>query len=132
MNYWLLKTEPHTFSWEELKAKTSEPWDGVRNYQARNFMKDMKKGDLCFIYHSGDEKAIQGIATCVNEHYPDPTTDDPAWVCIDIAFFKDINRKISLKELKANPEMKGLLLLTHSRLSVMPVNEDIWNKILSL
>lgn len=132
MNFWLLKTEPHTFSWEDLKSRQSEPWDGVRNYQARNFMKEIKKGDLCFIYHSGDDKAIQGVAKCVKEYYPDPTTDDPAWVCMDIAFHMEINKKVTLKELKENPEMKGLLLLTHSRLSVMPVSEDIWNKILAL
>ncbi|MBK6339701.1 MAG: EVE domain-containing protein [Bacteroidetes bacterium] len=90
MKYWLLKTEPNTFSWQELKERKSEPWDGVRNYQARNYLREISVGDFCFIYHSGEEKQIVGLAKCVKSNYPDPTAPGESWVCIDLAFEKDL------------------------------------------
>jgi predicted RNA-binding protein with PUA-like domain len=132
MKYWLLKTEPNTFSWQELKKRKSEPWDGVRNYQARNYMREISVGDFCFIYHSGEEKQIVGLAKCVKSNYPDPTAPGEAWVCIDLAFEKDLKRPLTLKELKEDPFFIDLPLIKHTRLSVMPVPDFIYERIIQL
>lgn len=132
MKYWLLKTEPNTFSWQELKERKSEPWDGVRNYQARNYLREISVGDFCFIYHSGEEKQIVGLAKCVKSNYPDPTAPGESWVCIDLAFEKDLRKALTLAELKADPFFIDLPLIKHTRLSVMPVPEYIYQRIMEL
>jgi predicted RNA-binding protein with PUA-like domain len=102
--YWLLKTEPDTFSYEDLISKKVAPWDGVRNYQARNFIKEMKKNDLAFIYHTGQEKSVVGIAQVVSEYYPEIVKSEPnsSWVQIDIVAEKKLKKPISLDEMKKN------------------------------
>ncbi|KGI76867.1 EVE domain-containing protein [Oleiagrimonas soli] len=149
MNYWLMKSEPDTFSLDDLERKGSEPWDGVRNYQARNFMRDdMRVGDKVFFYHSNcDVPGIVGIAKVASKPYPDPTQfdpkshyfdaksarDNPRWVLVDIAFVKRLKRTISLAELKDDPALEGMPLVRKgNRLSVMPVDAAHWKHILSL
>ena len=150
MSYWLLKTEPRTYSWEDLKAEPGrrDYWDGVRNYQARNLMKSMKVGDLAFFYHSVVKpQAIMGIVKIVREAYPDPTQFDfnsryfdpkstpenPRWVAVDIEYVTDILPPITREELKAIPELQTMMLLKKgSRLSVQPVTPEEWQTILAL
>ncbi len=149
MNYWLMKTEPEDFSIDHLARRKREPWTGVRNYQARNFMRDgMRDGDEVFIYHSNcAEPGIAGIARVVDQAYPDPTQfkraskyfdpkstlDAPRWWMVDVAFVRKLVRHIPLTELKAQPELEGMPLLARgSRLSVQPVAKSFWRFILSL
>jgi predicted RNA-binding protein with PUA-like domain len=132
MNYWLMKTEPETFSWEQLVKDKKATWDGVRNYMARNNMKLMKKGDQVFIYHSGGSKEVVGMAEVTKEFYPDPTTDDPAWVVVDVKPLKALKHPVSLARVKADERLKDIALVRNSRLSVMPLNEDDFNIILQL
>jgi predicted RNA-binding protein with PUA-like domain len=127
MNYWLIKSEPSVFSIDEMKTKKVEPWNGVRNYQARNFMKEMQTGDLCFFYHSNaKETGIVGLVKVVREHYPDP--DDTRFVCVDVEYQKHIPL-LSLKCLKEIKEIEHLALFHQSRLSVQPI-DDISAKII--
>ena len=128
MKYWLLKSEPNTWSWEDQKAKgkKGEEWDGVRNYQARNNMKEMKKGDLCFFYHSVKEKRVVGIVEVLNEAHPDSTTDDPRWECVDVVAVMDFPTPVSLDDIKAEPALEGMVLVNNSRLSVQPVLKKEW------
>lgn len=149
MKYWLMKSEPDEFSIDDLKKVKAEPWDGVRNYQARNMMRDeMKKGDLAFFYHSNcDEPGIVGIMTIHKEGYPDPTAFDPAdkhhdpksdpdnprWFLVDVKYKKKLKRTISLKELRDKKPLKDMKLLQKgNRLSVMPVSRKEWDYILGL
>jgi predicted RNA-binding protein with PUA-like domain len=151
MQYWLMKSEPETFSIDDLKSrpKKTEAWDGVRNYQARNFMRDdMKKGDPILFYHSNCETpGIVGIAEVAREAYPDHTAQDPKsryydpkatsenprWFMVDVKFVKKFPHTLSLVELKANPALKDMLLVQKgSRLSVMPVKENEWKAILKM
>ncbi len=128
MKYWLLKSEPNTWSWEDQKAKgkKGEEWDGVRNYQARNNMKEMKKGDLCFFYHSVKEKRVVGIVEVLNEAHPDSTTDDPRWECVDVVAVMDFPTPVSLDDIKAEPALEEMVLVNNSRLSVQPVLKKEW------
>lgn len=119
MNYWLLKTEPETFSWDDLVKEKVSRWDGVRNFQARKNLKAMKKGDLAFFYHTGDEKAIVGIARVVKEFYPEP--HEPDWVAVDIAPERKLSRTLSLAEIKQERKLAGMVLVKVARLSVQPV-----------
>ncbi|MDY6942838.1 MAG: EVE domain-containing protein [Pseudomonadota bacterium] len=149
MAYWLMKTEPSTFSIDDLKAADVEPWDGVRNYQARNMMRDqMRVGDGAFIYHSNcPTPGIVGIARIVKEGYPDhtaqnpdspyydpkSTTDQPRWFMVDVRYERHLERTITLQELKAHPELHEMALVRKgNRLSVMPVSDVEWEFILSL
>jgi len=152
MGYWLMKSEPEEFGIVDLKKrpKKTEPWDGVRNYQARNFMRDdMKKGDKVFFYHSNcKEPGIVGIATISREAYPDPTAfdpkdshydpksdpDNPRWFLVDVKFERELTRTITLKEIKDQADkFEGLALIRRgNRLSVMPVSAAHWKSILSL
>ncbi len=149
MNYWLVKSEPDAFSIDDLKRKKREPWDGVRNYQARNFMRDdMRKGDPVFFYHSNcKDIGIVGIAEVASEAYPDPTqfdpddahydpkskSDDPRWMLVDLKFRRKLKRTISLDELKSCPELGDMALTRKgNRLSVMPVSDSEWKFILTL
>ena len=126
MNYWLLKSEPSTWSWDDQSKVKKEMWDGVRNYQARNNLMKMKKGDLCFFYHSVNEKKIVGIVEVVKEHYPDPTDKTNKFVVVDIKTKKKLKNSVSLKQIKSQKKLSHLALIKQSRLSVMPINEESW------
>lgn len=127
MAYWLFKSEPSTWGWDHQVAKGApEEWDGVRNYAARNFMRDMKVGDLGFFYHSVNEKRIVGIVRVAVESHPDSTTDDARWECVDIEAVKPVPNPVTLDEIKANPDLKEMILVNNSRLSVQPVTEREW------
>lgn len=132
MNYWLIKSEPNTYSYDDLVKKGKDHWDGVRNYAARNHMKAMKKGDLAFFYHSVDDKEIVGIAECVTEFYQDPTTDDDRWVVVDFAPKQKLNKPVSLDEIKKEPALANMILLKISRLSVQPVTKEEFDYILKM
>jgi len=130
MNYWLMKTEPETFSWDDMVRDKKATWDGVRNYAARNFMREMKKGDQVFIYHSGDSREVVAIAEVTKEHYPDPTIDDPTWSAVDLKPKTALKNPVSLAKIKADDRLQQIALVRQSRLSVMPLPEDAWNIIL--
>ena len=126
MNYWLLKSEPSTWSWDDQSKVKKEMWDGVRNYQARNNLMKMKKGDLCFFYHSVNEKKIVGVVEVVKEHYHDPTDKTNKFVVVDIKTKKKLKNSVSLKEIKSQKKLSHLALIKQSRLSVMPIDEESW------
>ena len=128
MAYWLFKSEPFKFSWDDLKAKgkTGEEWDGVRNYLARNNMRAMKIGDLGFFYHSNEGLEVVGICEVCALAHPDSTTDDPRWECVDIKAVMDMPKPVKLADVKANPKLEKMSLVTSMRLSVQPVTEDEW------
>jgi len=148
--YWLFKSEPASFSLDDLKGRpdATEPWDGVRNYQARNFLRDqIKAGDLVFFYHSNTaQPAIVGIAEVVRDGYPDWTAfdpqdphfdpgskpEEPTWYMVDVRFVRELPRPVTLAELKGVPSLSGMALLNRSRLSVQPVGEQEWLEILKL
>ena len=130
MNYWLVKTEPETFSWDDLTRDKKTVWDGVRNFQARTNLKSMKKDDTVFIYHTGDEKAIIGLAKIVKEAYPDPTDKD--WVVVEISADKKLKKPVSLAQVKSTKKLSNMVLVKASRLSVQPVREDEFALILEL
>ena len=131
-NYWLLKSEPNTWSWEDQVKSKIDMWDGVRNYQARNNLMKMKKKDLCFFYHSISEKSIVGIVEVVKEHYPDPTDKKNKFVVVDVKAIKNLKHPVSLEEIKNNKNLKNIALIKQSRLSVMPVTKTEWNEILKI
>jgi predicted RNA-binding protein with PUA-like domain len=148
-HYWLMKSEPDAFSIDDLKRKKQEAWDGVRNYQARNYMRDgMRVGDKVFFYHSNcAEPGIVGIATVATDAYPDPSQfdpkskyfdpgssrDNPRWLLVDVKFAKKLKRAITLKELQTDPALDGMVLVRKgSRLSVQPVDAGHWEHILGL
>lgn len=128
MAYWLFKSEPFKWSWEQQKAKgeAGEEWDGIRNYQARNNMRAMKVGDLGFFYHSNEGLDVVGIVEVCAESHPDSTTDDERWDCVDVKAVMDMPNPVTLKEIKANPKLSDMSLVTSMRLSVQPVKEDEW------
>ncbi len=126
MNYWLLKTDPETYSWEDLLKDKKTEWTGVRNYEARNNMKKMAVGDLALFYYSQKDPRIVGIVKIVSIAHPDSTDDTGMWWCVDIAPMKLLKKEISLCEIKIIPACKNMLLLKRSRLSVQPVTEMEW------
>ena len=128
MRYWLFKSEVSTWSWDQQVAKgeAGEEWDGVRNYQARNFMREMKLGDLGFFYHSQKEKEIVGIVEVCAEAHPDSSTEDDRWECVDIRAVKPVPKPVTREQCKAEPRLKDMMLLNNSRLSVQPVTEAEW------
>ena len=130
MNYWLVKTEPETYSWDDLIKDKKTTWDGVRNFQARSHLKAMKKGDVVFIYHTGEEKSVIGKAKVVKEPYPDPK--DNVWVVVDLAPDKKLKKPVSLSQIKSDKRLANMVLVRASRLSVQPVKEDEYGIILSL
>ncbi|WP_108263222.1 EVE domain-containing protein [Mangrovicoccus ximenensis] len=125
MRYWLFKSEPSTWSWDDQAAKgdAGEEWDGVRNYQARNFMREMKKGDRGFFYHSQKEKAVVGIIEVIAEVHPDSKAGDPRWECVDIKAVRPLETPVTLDMVKADPRLSEMVLAKNSRLSVQPVTE---------
>jgi len=122
MNYWLMKTEPSTFSWDDLMRDKKAVWDGVRNFQARNNLKAMKKGDLAFIYHSMDDKAVVGIAEITRENFPDPKDND--WTAVEIKPVKKLKNPVSLGTIKQEKRLSNMVLVKNSRLSVQPVRKE--------
>jgi len=132
INYWLLKSEPSTWSWEDQVKADVEMWDGVRNYQARNNLMSMKKKDLCFFYHSVSEKLIIGIVEVVKEHYPDPTDETGRFVVTDVRAKKKLKRAVSLEEIKNTPKLSSIALIKQSRLSVMPLTKNEWDIIIRI
>ncbi len=134
MRYWLFKSEPSTWGWQDQLAKgdVGEEWDGVRNYQARNFMREMALGDLGFFYHSQKEKAVVGIIEVCATAHPDSTTDDDRWDCVDIKAVESVNNPVTLDTIKADPRLSDMVLVKNSRLSVQPVTADEWNVIRGL
>lgn len=131
MAHWLYKSEPKAWSWEQQKAagEAGTVWTGVRNYQARNFMRAMQIGDRGFFYHSNDGLAIVGIVEVCALSHPDPTTDDPRWDCVDIRAVADMPRPVTLNEIKAEPRLSKMSLVTSFRLSVQPVTDEEWDLI---
>ena len=131
MKYWLFKSEPGTWSWDDQVAKgdAGEEWDGVRNYLARNNMREMRLGDLGFFYHSIGEKAVVGVVEVIAEAHPDSKTDDERWECVDVRAVEPLPRPVTLAEIKARPELAGMALVKQSRLSVSPVTEEEWRLI---
>jgi len=131
MRYWLFKSEPGTWGWDDQVAKgdTGEEWDGVRNYQARNNMREMKIGDRGFFYHSLKEKSIVGIVEVIAEAHPDSTTDDPRWECVDIKAVGPMPTPVTLDDCKNVPELSDMVLVNNTRLSVQPVTEREWQVI---
>ena len=132
MKYWLLKSEPDAWSWDNQVKEGASMWDGVRNYQARNNLKEMKKNDLCFFYHSVTERSIVGIVKVVKEYYPDPTDKTDRFVVVDVKATKKLKNPVSLDQIKENKKLKNIALVKQSRLSVMPINKIEWKEIIKL
>jgi predicted RNA-binding protein with PUA-like domain len=134
MNHWLFKTEPETFSWEMQKKRGAkgEPWSGVRNFAAAKHMKAMKKGDLGFFYHTGDEKQIVGIVEVIAEYKPDPTDETGKFGLVDVKAVKDVPKPVTLADVKSDPKLKTMVLVREPRLSVQPVTEAEWKHICKL
>ena len=132
MNYWLLKSEPSSWSWEDQQNVDKEMWDGVRNYQARNNLIKMKKGDLCFFYHSVTQKKIVGIVKIVKEYYPDPTDESNQFVAVDVKKYKNLKNPVTLETIKKEKKLSNLSLVKQSRLSVMPIDKKSWDLIIKI
>ena len=132
MKYWLVKSEPFKYSWNMMLKDKVTYWDGVRNYQARNNLKMMKKGDLVLFYHSNEGKEIVGVTKVVKEYYQDPTTEDEKWVVVDLRVDKTLKRPISLKEIKGDNSLKDIGLIRQSRLSVMEIKKEHFKYIINL
>lgn len=128
MAYWLLKTEPDDWSWDEQVASGAkgEAWTGVRNAQARNYMREIKKGDLAFFYHTGDERRAVGIVKVVKEAYQDPSTDDDRWLAVDVAAVEPFKTPVTLADIKSEAKLAEMVLVKNSRLSVQPVTDAEW------
>lgn len=134
MNYWLFKSEPSTWSWDDQQARgeDGEEWDGVRNYQARNFMRQMEVGDRGFFYHSQKERAIVGTVEVIAPAHPDSTTDDERWECVDIKALRSLPTPVTLDQCKADPRLAEMVLVRNSRLSVQPVTAEEWRMICAM
>ena len=132
MKYWLLKSEPNAWSWENQVEEGASIWDGVRNYQARNNLKEMKKNDLCFFYHSVTERSIVGIVKVVKEYYPDPTDKTGRFVVVDVKAIKKLKKPVSLDQIKENSKLQDIALVKQSRLSVMPLKKTEWDIIIKM
>ena len=130
--YWLLKSEPSTWSWDDQVKSNIDMWDGVKNYQARNNLMKMKKGDHCFFYHSVHEKSIVGIVEVYKEHYPDPTDKSQRFVAIDVKALKKLKYPVTLDRIKRNNKLQNMPLIKQSRLSVMPLTKDEFSEIIKL
>lgn len=132
MRYWLLKTEPEDYSLNHLKSEGVGMWDGVRNFSAAKNMKEMEVGDKVFIYHTGKERKIVGIGIVAKESYPDPTDKQNKFVAVDVSYLSKLDRPVTLKEIKSDPDFEHWELVRISRLSVMPVTKENWDKIITL
>jgi predicted RNA-binding protein with PUA-like domain len=132
MAYWLIKSEPFKYSWDQFVSDGSTFWDGVRNYAARNNLRAMKKGDLAFFYHSNEGLAIVGIAKVVKEAYQDPTTEETAWLAVDFKPYKKLKTPVTLAEIKANPTLVNMALIRIGRLTVQPVLDSEWRLVMDM
>ena len=132
MKYWLLKSEPDAWSWDNQVKEGASMWEGVRNYQARNNLKEMKKNDLCFFYHSVTERSIVGIVKVVKEYYPDPTDKTGRFVVVDVKATKKLKNPVSLDQIKENSKLQDIALVKQSRLSVMPLKKTEWDIIIKM
>jgi predicted RNA-binding protein with PUA-like domain len=132
MNHWLVKSEPFKYSWEKFNKDGRTFWDGVRNYQARNNLREMKEGDLVLFYHSNEGKHVVGIAKVVKEAYQDPTTDDTNWVVVDLVPLQSLDKPVTLEQIKAEESLKDISLIRQGRLSVMPLKATEFDKILEM
>jgi predicted RNA-binding protein with PUA-like domain len=132
VNYWLIKSEPFKYSWEQFETDKETFWDGVRNYQARNNLRDMQVGDLCLYYHSNEGKEVVGIAEVVKPAYQDPTTDNTQWVAVDVKPYKKLDKTVTLAQIKTDPRLSDIGLIRQPRLSVISISEDHFNIILEL
>jgi predicted RNA-binding protein with PUA-like domain len=130
MKYWLMKTEPSTFSWDDLVRDKKTVWDGVRNYQARNNLKEMKKGDMALIYHSMDDKSVIGIAQITREHFADPK--DAAWEAVEIKPLKKLKEPVNLADIKKDKRLSNMVLVKNSRLSVQPVKQEEFDLVIGM
>jgi len=133
MNYWLVKSEPESYSWEDLQAKKEDVWDGVRNFQARNYLKEMKVGDAVLFYHSSKSKSIVGLARVSEEAFPDAQDKEgKGWVAVRLRAERSLSRSVGLEEIKADAHLQELPLLKQSRLSVMPIDKNAFDHILKI
>jgi predicted RNA-binding protein with PUA-like domain len=134
MRYWLFKSEPSVWGWADQVARgeTGEEWDGVRNYQARNFMREMNVGDRGFFYHSQEEKAVVGVVEVIARAHPDSKSDDPRWECVDIKAVKPVVTPVTLEQIKSDPRLTEMILVKNSRLSVQPVTAEEWKIVCGL
>lgn len=132
MKYYLVKSEPHKYSWEKFLGEGRTHWDGVRNYQARNNLREMKTGDLVLFYHSNEGKCVVGIAKVVQEFYQDPTTTDPNWVVVDIEPVQSFKKEVTLEQIKADEQLQNISLVRQGRLSVMPLKVEEFDRIVAL
>jgi predicted RNA-binding protein with PUA-like domain len=132
MNHWLVKSEPVKYSWEKFNKEGRTFWDGVRNYQARNNLKEMKAGDLVMWYHSNEGKEVVGIARVVKEFYQDPTTEDPNWVVVDLEPVESLKMPVTLEQIKADERLKDIGLVRQGRLSVMALKREEFDRIIEL
>lgn len=131
-NNWLVKQEPEDYSWDDLVRDKKTAWTGVRNFQARNNLRNMKTGDAVLFYHSGKEKSVVGIAEVAKTAYPDPTADDDSWIAVEIKPLKRLAKPVSLADIRANAKLRDLLLVRQSRLSVMPVSNEDFDEIVKM
>ncbi|HEV8081860.1 MAG TPA: EVE domain-containing protein [Chitinophagaceae bacterium] len=132
MNYWLVKSEPSVYGWEQFLKDKKTSWDSIRNYAARNNLRDMRKGDEVFFYHSNEGMEIVGIATVVNESYQDPTTEDKNWLAVDLSPLKKLKKPVTLIQIKNDPGLSQMELVRIPRLSVQKVNPKEWSRIIKL
>jgi predicted RNA-binding protein with PUA-like domain len=132
MNHWLVKSEPVKYSWEKFLSEGRTFWDGVRNYQARNNLREMQEGDLVLYYHSNEGKAVVGIAKVVKQAYQDPTTSDPNWVVVDLSPVETLKNPVTLEQIKADAQLKDIGLVRQGRLSVMGMKKEEFDRILEL
>jgi len=132
MNYWLIKSEPFKYSWDQFVEEGKSMWDGVRSYEARNNMMAMKEGDLALFYHSNEGKEVVGLAKVSKEHYPDPTTDDDRWVVVEFVPVEHFPKTVTLAQIKADEHLKDMALIRQSRLSVIPVKPQEFDHIVGL
>jgi predicted RNA-binding protein with PUA-like domain len=132
MNYWLIKSEPHKYSWDQFTKDGKTFWDGVRNYQARNNLREMKVGELVLFYHSNEGKEVVGIAKVVGESYQDPTTEDTNWLVVDFAPVESLKKSVTLAQIKAEESLKDIALIKNGRISVIPLKATEFDKILEM
>lgn len=132
MSYWLVKQDPANYPFEQFRKEKKTDWTGVRNYQARNFLREMKKGDEVLFYHSGDEKAVVGFATVSKPAFKDPTADDDAWIAVELRAGKTLKNPVSLASIKADPKLTEILLVRNGRISVMALTKAEFDRIVKM
>ena len=132
MNYWLVKSEPETYSWSQFVKDGATAWTGVRNFAARNHLRAMKKGNVVFVYHSGEQKSVVGLACVSKEFHPDPTAEEGDWSCVDLKAEKPLAKPVTLAQIKADKILKEMVMAKQSRLSVSPVTHEQFRRLLEL